>query len=58
MAAKVLIVLTSNDAMGSTDKKTGLWLDEFAAPFYRMKVFALRTRSHSLLTVFVKNRSR
>lgn len=28
------MVLTSHDALGDTGKKTGCWLDEFAAPFY------------------------
>ena len=31
---KVLIVLTSHDQLGNTGKKTGFWLEEFAAPFY------------------------
>ncbi|MFT5152974.1 MAG: putative intracellular protease/amidase [Planctomycetota bacterium] len=33
----VLIVLTSHDRLGDTGKKTGFWLEEFAAPFYRLK---------------------
>ena len=28
----VLMVLTSHDALGNTGKKTGFWLEEFAAP--------------------------
>ncbi len=31
---KVLIVLTSHDKLGDTGKKTGFWLEEFAAPYY------------------------
>lgn len=34
---KILIVLTSHDALGSTGKKTGFWLEEFAAPYYVFK---------------------
>ena len=30
----VLMVLTSHDALGNTGKKTGFWLEEFAAPYY------------------------
>ncbi len=31
---KILMILTSHDKLGSTGKKTGFWLEEFAAPFY------------------------
>ncbi|KPH67779.1 type 1 glutamine amidotransferase domain-containing protein [Novosphingobium sp. ST904] len=31
---KILMVLTSHDALGDTGKKTGFWLEEFAAPYY------------------------
>lgn len=34
---KVLIVLTSHDALGNTGKKTGFWLEELAAPYYVLK---------------------
>ena len=34
---KILIVLTSHDQLGSTGKKTGFWLEEFAAPYYVMR---------------------
>ena len=34
---KILMVLTSHDALGDTGKKTGFWLEEFAAPYYRFK---------------------
>ena len=30
----VLIILTSHDQLGHTGKKTGFWLEEFAAPYY------------------------
>lgn len=32
---KILMVLTSHDQLGNTGRKTGLWLEEFAAPYYR-----------------------
>lgn len=32
---KVLIVVTSTDEVKSTGKKTGLWIEEFAAPYYK-----------------------
>ena len=31
---KILMVLTSHDQLGKTGKKTGFWLEEFAAPYY------------------------
>ena len=31
---KILMVLTSHDELGDTGKKTGFWLEEFAAPYY------------------------
>ena len=31
---KVLMVMTSHDQLGDTGRKTGIWLEEFAAPFY------------------------
>lgn len=34
---KVLVVLTSHDRLGETGKKTGFWLEELAAPYYRLK---------------------
>ena len=30
----ILMVLTSHDQLGNTGRKTGLWLEEFAAPYY------------------------
>jgi len=33
---KVLIVLTSHSELGNTGKKTGFWIEEFAAPYYVM----------------------
>jgi hypothetical protein len=35
---KILIVLTSHDQLGDTGKKTGFWLEEFAAPYYPSSV--------------------
>ena len=34
---KVLMVLTSHDRLGNTGRKTGFWLEEFAAPYYTFK---------------------
>ncbi len=34
---KILMVLTSHDQLGDTGKKTGFWLEEFAAPYYVLK---------------------
>lgn len=31
---KILMVLTSHDILGNTGRKTGFWLEEFAAPYY------------------------
>lgn len=33
---KVLFVLTSHSQLGNTGKKTGFWVEEFAAPYYVM----------------------
>jgi putative intracellular protease/amidase len=32
-----LIVLTSHSELGNTGKKTGFWIEEFAAPYYTLK---------------------
>jgi len=34
---KVLMVLTSHEQLGDTGRKTGFWLEEFAAPYYVFK---------------------
>jgi putative intracellular protease/amidase len=34
IAMKVLMVITSHDRLGNTGRKTGFWLEEFAAPYY------------------------
>ncbi len=34
---KILMVLTSHDKLGNTGKKTGFWLEEFAASYYVFK---------------------
>ncbi|HTW80639.1 MAG TPA: type 1 glutamine amidotransferase domain-containing protein [Terracidiphilus sp.] len=31
---KILMVLTSHDQLGNTGRKTGSWLEEFAAPYF------------------------
>jgi len=33
---KVLIVLTSHGELGDTGRKTGFWVEEFAAPYYEL----------------------
>lgn len=33
----ILMVLTSHDQLGNTGRKTGLWLEEFAAPYFVFK---------------------
>src|ERR1700733_13476021 len=33
-AMKIVMVLTSHDVLGSTGRKTGFWLEEFAAPYF------------------------
>lgn len=33
----VLLVLTSHDTLGDTGEKTGFWLEELAAPYYRFE---------------------
>jgi len=34
---KIALILTSHDELGTTGKKTGFWLEEFAAPYYVFK---------------------
>jgi putative intracellular protease/amidase len=34
MKVKILMVLTSHDILGKTGRKTGFWLEEFAAPYF------------------------
>jgi putative intracellular protease/amidase len=34
MTMKILMVLTSHDQLGNTGRKTGFWLEEFAAPYF------------------------
>ena len=34
MTKQILMVLTSHDELGNTGKKTGFWVEEFAAPYY------------------------
>nr|WP_296779131.1 type 1 glutamine amidotransferase domain-containing protein [Rhodococcus sp. (in: high G+C Gram-positive bacteria)] len=34
---KVLMVLTSHDTLGTTGRKTGFWLEELAAPYFKFK---------------------
>ena len=32
---KILFVVTSHDELGNTGHKTGFWVEEFAAPYYK-----------------------
>jgi len=34
MSKRILMVMTSHDMMGDSGKKTGIWLEEFASPYY------------------------
>jgi hypothetical protein len=34
---KILMVLTSHDQLGNTGRKTGFWLEEFAAPYFAFR---------------------
>jgi putative intracellular protease/amidase len=34
---KILMILTSHDRLGDTGRKTGFWLEEFAAPYYVLR---------------------
>ena len=37
MSKRILVVLTSHDQLGDTGEKTGVWLEELAAPYYVFK---------------------
>jgi len=43
---KVLMVLTSHDKLGNTGRKTGFWLEEFAAPLLHVQGSRRRDRAH------------
>ena len=47
----VLIVLTSHDELGNTGKKTGFWIEEFAAPYYVLTDAGARVTLASPLAV-------
>ena len=49
---KILMVLTSHDQLGNTGRKTGFWLEEFAAPY-----FVSRRRRRSTNTRFSEGRT-
>tara|TARA_R110000787_G_scaffold278455_1_gene388197 strand:+ start:143 stop:823 length:681 start_codon:yes stop_codon:yes gene_type:complete len=34
---RILMIVTSHDQMGDTGHKTGIWLEELAAPYYRFR---------------------
>jgi putative intracellular protease/amidase len=38
---KILMVMTSHDRLGNTGRKTGVWLEEFAAPYYAFEAAGL-----------------
>jgi putative intracellular protease/amidase len=35
---KIVMVLTSHDQLGNTGRKTGFWLEEFAAPYFVFRI--------------------
>jgi len=37
MSKHILMVMTSHELMGDTGNKTGMWLEEFASPYYAFK---------------------
>src|SRR4051812_13952046 len=39
---KILMIVTSHDRLGSTDRKTGFWLEELAAPFLELRAAGAR----------------
>src|SRR6478672_4043667 len=41
---KVLMVITSHDQLGNTGRKTGFWLEEFAAPYYVFRDASVEVR--------------
>ena len=43
---KILMVLTSHDKLGNTGRKTGFWLEEFAAPYSDFDVGYRHTGCH------------
>ena len=34
---RILMIVTSHDKMGDTGHKTGIWLEELAAPYFRFR---------------------
>ena len=36
--SRILMILTSHNQLGDTGRKTGFWLEEFAAPYYVLRV--------------------
>ena len=43
---KILMVLTSNEALGNTGRKTGFRLEEFAGPYFVFRDAGVQTDSH------------
>ena len=46
---RILMVMTSHSELGDTGRKTGFWLDEFAAPYYLFKDAGAQVRLASPL---------
>ena len=55
---KILIVLTSHDQLGDIGKKTGFWLEEFAAPYYVLKAEKRSTRKPDRINEALPHRHR
>ena len=36
MNTRILMIVTSSNRMGNTDKPTGLWAEELAVPYYAL----------------------
>jgi len=49
---KMMMVLASHDRLGNTSRKTGFWLEEFAAPY-----FVFRDAGVKLTLAYVGNNS-
>ena len=46
---KILMVLKLHDVLGSTGRKTGFWLEEFAAPYFVFRGAGVQLNLLSLL---------
>ena len=50
---KILIVLTSHSELGDTGKKTGFWVEEFAAPYYELADAGAETNKGSTMLMLI-----